>query len=191
MTRTLLGALLVALILALVAPAGAQAKDPRWHFYTSDHHRYRSPWFAGAHRIMIGFGCNRSPWYAHDSRCPGSQGYHHGIDIAMDCGTPLYAGLSGRVLSPSAPGRPGSAYGVHPFRLRVKAYGRSVDILIGHARTVFVKSGERVKAGQRIALASDSGAPDGCHLHFEVRPVDGGYHSAIRPRKWLQLRAVV
>ncbi|MFT4264576.1 MAG: M23 family metallopeptidase [Nocardioides sp.] len=178
--------LLVPAVPATLAPV-AYADDPRWEFYTSDHHAYRSPWFRGAHRIMIGFGCNASPWYDHDPRCPGTQGFHHGIDVAMDCGTPIHAGLAGRVLSPSAPGAPGPAYGVHPFRLRVRADGRTLDIVIGHARKVFVKPGQRVRVGQRIALASDSGAPDGCHLHFEVRPKGGGYTTAIRPRRWLQL----
>lgn len=137
---------------------------------------------------MIGFGCNASPWYEPDSRCPGRDGFHHGIDVAMACGTTLRAGLAGVVLSPDAPGTPGAGYGVHPFRLRITGPGGPHDILIGHARTVFVHPGERVRAGQRIALASDSGAPDGCHLHFEVRPVGGDYTAAIDPRPWLMLR---
>ncbi len=44
---------------------------------------------------MIGFGCTRAPSYAPDSRCRHSSGYHHGLDIAMPCGTALFAGLVG------------------------------------------------------------------------------------------------
>jgi murein DD-endopeptidase MepM/ murein hydrolase activator NlpD len=161
--------------------------DPRWRFYTADHHWYSSPWFRGMHRIMIGFGCNASPWYAHDPRCPGTEGFHHGIDVAMSCGTPLRAGIAGVVLPPSAPGTPGAAYGVHPFRIRITGKHGSHDVLIGHARTVFVRPGHHVRRGQRIARASDSGAPDGCHLHFEVRPPGGGYTTAVAPRRWLRL----
>lgn len=133
---------------------------------------------------MIGFGCTPAPYYAPDPRCPGGEGFHHGIDVAMPCGTPLFSAVTGTVLEPDAPGSPGAAYGVHPFRIRVG--GR--DILIGHTRTVFVQPGARVHPGERIALSSDSGAPDGCHLHFEVRPHGSGYAAALDPAALLRLR---
>jgi len=132
---------------------------------------------------MIGYGCNASPWYAHDPRCPGRHGFHHGIDVAMPCGTPLLSAVDGVVLSPSSPGAPGSAYGVHPFRIRTGDH----DVLIGHTVRVFVRPGEHVHPGQRIALAGDSGAPDGCHLHFEVRRAGGGLSTATDPAPLLQL----
>ena len=134
---------------------------------------------------MIGFGCNASPWYAHDARCPGREGFHHGIDVAMACGTPLTSDVSGVVLSPSAPGSPGPAYGVNPFRIHTG----DVDVLIGHTRQVFVHPGQQVRPGQRIALSSDSGAPDGCHLHFEVRP--HGRRRLHRPRPRTLAEAVL
>jgi murein DD-endopeptidase MepM/ murein hydrolase activator NlpD len=190
--RRLLGMTVLATVLALVvglvvgltsaAPAGAKP-DPRWRFYTHDTTRYTSPWFAGARRIMVPYGCTRAPYYDPDPRCAHRRGFHHGIDVAMPCGTPIYAGHRGRVLSPSAPGRPGPAYGVHPFRIRSGPH----DILIGHARRVYVRPGQLVHRGQLIARASDSGAPDGCHLHFEVRPNGGGYTTAIAPRRYLKL----
>jgi len=40
---------------------------------------------------------------------------------------------------------------------------------------------------KRIALASDSNAPDGCHLHFEVRTQGGGVSDAVDPARLLQL----
>jgi murein DD-endopeptidase MepM/ murein hydrolase activator NlpD len=157
--------------------------DPRWRFYTDDHAWHSSPWFAGSHRVMIGYGCNTAPWYSHDSRCPGRQGFHHGIDVAMPCGTPLYSAVDGVVVDPSSPGSPGSAYGVHPFRIRTGDH----DVLIGHTIDVFVRPGQQVHPGQRIALAGDSGAPDGCHLHFEVRRAGGGLSSAVDPAPLLRL----
>jgi murein DD-endopeptidase MepM/ murein hydrolase activator NlpD len=165
------------------APAATESADPRWRFYTDDRALHTSPWFEGAHRVMIGYGCNAAPWYSHDPRCPGRQGFHHGIDVAMPCGTPLLSAVDGVVVDPSAPGAPGSAYGVRPFRIRTGDH----DILIGHTTRVFVRSGQRVHAGQRIALVGDSGAPDGCHLHFEVRRAGGGLSSAVDPARWLQL----
>ena len=79
--------LLVALaaLLGLTVPP-ASAKDPDWVFYTSDKHHYTSPWYAGAHRIMVPFGCTEAPYYDHDPRCPGDEGFHHGLDIAIPCG---------------------------------------------------------------------------------------------------------
>lgn len=132
---------------------------------------------------MIGYGCTPAPYYDHDPRCPGRQGFHHGVDVAMPCGTLLRAGVAGRVLAPASPGAPGPAYGVHPFRIRTGPY----DVLVGHTRTVLVEPGQRVRTGQPIARASDSGAPDGCHLHFEVRRAGGGLSSAVDPAKLLRL----
>jgi murein DD-endopeptidase MepM/ murein hydrolase activator NlpD len=157
--------------------------DPRWHFYSSDTRRHGSPWFAGQHRVMIGYGCTPAPYYDHDPRCPGRQGFHHGIDVAMPCGTPLFSAVRGVVLDPSDSGTPGAAYGEHPFRIHTG----SVDVLLGHARQVFVRPGDAVRPGQRIALASDSGAPDGCHLHLEVRRHGGGLSEAMDPAGQLRL----
>ena len=164
-------------------PSPTDRPDPRWRFYTDDTAWHTSPWFEGAHRVMIGYGCNASPWYAHDSRCPGREGFHHGIDVAMPCGTPLLSAVDGVVLDPSSPGAPGAAYGVHPFRIRSGDH----DILIGHTIHVLVRPGDRVHPGQRIALAGDSGAPDGCHLHFEVRRAGGGLSTAVDPAPFLRL----
>src|SRR4029078_1424707 len=126
------------------SPSPHDVPDPRWRFYTDDVAWHTSLWFEGAHRVMIGYGCNASPWYDHDPRCPGRQGFHHGIDVAMPCGTPLRSAVAGVVLDPSSSGAPGEAYGEHPFRIRTASY----DILIGHARRVFVQPGDRVAKGQ-------------------------------------------
>ena len=164
-------------------PTPTERPDPRWRFYGADTTSHTSPWFAGAHRVMIGFGCTVAPYYDHDPRCPGHEGFHHGIDVAMPCGTPLRSDVDGVVLSPSSPGTPGPAYGVHPFRIRTGRY----DVLVGHARRVYVHPGERVHVGQPIALSSDSGAPDGCHLHFEVRRAGEGLTGAVDPANLLRL----
>jgi murein DD-endopeptidase MepM/ murein hydrolase activator NlpD len=134
---------------------------------------------------MIAFGCTRAPYYAPDPRCTGRHGFHHGLDIAMPCGTALYAGYRTRVVDPSSAGSLGAAYGGWAFRLRSGALHK--DFVIGHVRHVFVEPGDLVRRGQLVARASDAGAPDGCHLHFEVRPPAGGYQSAVRPDRFLRL----
>ncbi|NUS51437.1 MAG: M23 family metallopeptidase, partial [Nocardioidaceae bacterium] len=154
-----------------------QRADPRWRFYVRDRHRYTSPWFAGAHRLMIGYGCTRAPYYSPDPRCPGRQGFHHGMDVAMPCGTPLYSAVRGRVVDPRSAGAPGAAYGPYAFRIRTG----DVDVLVGHVLEVYVDPGDVVRPGRLIARANDQGAPDGCHLHLEVRHAAGGLSDAVDP----------
>lgn len=168
--------------LSATPPATAEP-DPDWVFYSKDKTRYRSPWYAGRHRVMIPFGCTRAPYYAPDPRCQKQRGFHHGIDVALPCGTRLTAGRRAWVASPSGLG---SAYGEHPLLLR--NFRDDWDLVLGHARRVFVEPGDRVRRGQVIARASDSGAPDGCHLHFEQRAVKGGLSTAVKPRRLLHLR---
>lgn len=71
------------LLAAVPSPAGAGAADPRWRFFTSDRTFYHSPWYAGAHRIMIPFGCTRAPYYSPDPRCAQRRGFQHGFDIVI------------------------------------------------------------------------------------------------------------
>ncbi|MCW2795108.1 M23 family metallopeptidase [Nocardioides sp.] len=179
--KRLLGVLLPLLLCLLAAPVRADG-DPRWIFYTRDTTYYTSPWFAGAHRIMVPFGCTRAPYYSPDPRCEHGHGFHHGLDIAMPCGTRLFAANGGRVVSNDGLG---PAYGDNPLMLRNVRLG--YDLVIGHTRRVYVHEGERVKPGTLIARASDNGAPDGCHLHFEKRAVGGGLDSAVWPRPLLDL----
>ncbi len=155
-------------------------------FWVKDKRFYYSDWYAGRHRKMINFGCTRAPYYQPDPRCVRNRGYHHGLDVAMRCGTRLYAGFGGRVVRPDSPGSLGPAYGAHAFRIRNQRLDR--DFVIGHVRRVYVDPGDRVRSGQVVARASDAAAPDGCHLHFEVRPKRSGYASAVNPRTYIRLR---
>ncbi len=170
-----------------VAPK-VSTQPARRRFWVRDRRRYRSPWYAGAHRRMISFGCTPAPFYAPDPRCAHRHGFHHGLDIAMPCGTRLFSALRGRVVDPRSAGALGPSYGAHGFRIRSRRF--HADIVIGHTRRVFVRPGELVRRGDPIALSSDMGAPDGCHLHFEVRPPGAAYQQAVNPRELLHLRAV-
>lgn len=180
--RRLCALTLAAVLIGLLAGPATARPDPRWHFYTKDTTRYTSPWFGKSHRIMIPFGCTRAPYYSPDPRCPHRRGFHHGLDVAMVCGTRIYAGINGWAVGK---GDLGPAYGVNPLRMR--NHVRGVDIVIGHTRTVYVEPGDRIHRGDLIALASDSGAPDGCHLHFEVRDLGGSLDTVHHPRNLLRL----
>src|SRR3954453_1815255 len=121
-----LAAALVALVLVGTLAGSASARDPRWVFYTKDRTAYTSPGFAGAHRIMVPFGCTSAPYYSPDPRCRDGRGFHHGMDIAMACGTPLYARFRVRVVANVSLG---SAYGDNPVLLRNRK--KHVDLVIG------------------------------------------------------------
>jgi murein DD-endopeptidase MepM/ murein hydrolase activator NlpD len=200
MTRLLLRGLTgLALLAATLSPASAvevplptasqaQAGAPAAEriFWVKDKHHYRSPWYAGKHRKMINFGCTPAPYYDPDPRCRRERGYHHGLDIHMACGTRLFAGFTGVVVNPRSRGALGPAYGRRAFRIR--NHRKDVDVVIGHPGRVYVSPGERVRRRDLIARASDDGAPDGCHLHFETRPIGGSYTDAFRPHPYLDLR---
>lgn len=86
---------------------------------------------------------------------------HEGIDFIAETGTAIISAASGIVLTVER----------HP------QYGNMVEIDHGnelitryaHASQTFVKPGEFVKRGQRIAAVGTTGRSTGPHLHFEVR----------------------
>jgi murein DD-endopeptidase MepM/ murein hydrolase activator NlpD len=90
----------------------------------------------------------------------GRSALHTGLDFQADPGTPILAAAGGVVV----------AQEVHP------AYGNMVEIDHGndlitryaHASKVFVKKGDLVKRGQKIAEVGTTGRSTGPHLHFEV-----------------------
>lgn len=161
------------------------AFDPRNKFFDADERLRTSPWFEGHGRVMIGFGCTDAPWYDASSQCSGGAGFHHGIDVAVPCGTPVRSAVRGTLIGPGRSSGLGTAYGSKAFLIRDPAAGR--DIIVGHTEKVLASPGATVEAGQQIALAGANGAPDGCHLHLEVRPVGGSVSSAVDPAQLLQL----
>ncbi|MDP3033357.1 MAG: M23 family metallopeptidase [Rhodocyclaceae bacterium] len=96
---------------------------------------------------------------------------HEGIDFIAEPGTPILA----------------AAAGIVQVAERHPQYGNMVDIDHGnnlvtryaHAQQLFVKPGEFVKRGQRIAAVGSTGRSTGPHLHFEVR-VGGAAQNPMR-----------
>ena len=86
---------------------------------------------------------------------------HEGIDFLADMGSPVSAAATGVV----------QFAGFHP------QYGYMVDVDHGndlvtryaHLSKLFVKDGDVVQRGQRMALSGSTGRSTGPHLHFEVR----------------------
>ncbi|WP_409484628.1 M23 family metallopeptidase [Arsenicicoccus dermatophilus] len=154
-------------------------------FWTGDRRCFTSPWYAGAHPVMIGFGCNPSPWYRKAAVCRWRGGVHHGVDVDMPVGTPVFAGSGGIALV--NPRTTGSAYGRHRLILRA---GRT-DVVLGHLSRLTVRDGQVVRNGQLLGWSGMSGVEraDGPHLHVEVRPAGTTYTRAVDPGRVLHLAA--
>jgi murein DD-endopeptidase MepM/ murein hydrolase activator NlpD len=163
-------------------PAEPSPVDKRNRFFHPDKAPYASPWYEGKRRIMIGYGCTPAPYYRPHPRCRNQNGFHHGVDVALPCGARLFSPITGMVVAPGSGGRPGPAYG--RLVLRIRAGGR--DYLIGHAQKLYVRPGGRVRAGQLVAEVGDLGAPDGCHLHAEVRRAGRDLDGAVDPTPFLR-----
>lgn len=94
----------------------------------------------------------------------GRRARHEGLDFAAPRGTPIHAAGPGVVV----------------FAGRHPAYGNQVDIDHGdglltryaHARKLFVRAGDIVHQGDKIAEVGSTGRSTGPHLHFEVRIED-------------------
>ena len=86
------------------------------------------------------------------------------VDIANQCGTPIYAAAAGKVILSDATGWNGG-YGKY---IKIQ-HSNGVVTLYAHASHLFVDSGENVGRGQLIAYVGTTGRSTGCHLHFEVR----------------------
>lgn len=90
----------------------------------------------------------------------GTTALHSGLDYSAEPGTAIYAAAGGVVVTQE----------FHP------QYGKMVEIdhgndlvtRYGHSSRVFVKKGDLIKRGQKIAEVGNSGRSTGSHLHFEV-----------------------
>ena len=90
----------------------------------------------------------------------GRSALHTGLDFQADPGAPILAAAGGVVVTQE----------VHP------QYGNMIEVDHGndlvtryaHASRVFVKKGDLIKRGQKIAEVGTTGRSTGPHLHFEV-----------------------
>jgi murein DD-endopeptidase MepM/ murein hydrolase activator NlpD len=91
----------------------------------------------------------------------GQNAMHEGVDFVAEAGTPIYA----------------SAGGVVDYASNQPDYGNMVEIDHGndivtryaHCSKIFVKVGQVVMRGEKIAEVGSTGRSTGNHLHFEVR----------------------
>ncbi len=119
-----------------------------------------------AGRITSGFGMRFHPILKERRK-------HTGLDFGAAYGTSIYAAGPGVVLS--------AGYRKGYGNTVVIDHGGGISTLYGHASRLFVREGQSVKRGDKIAAVGSTGLSTGPHLHFEVR-VNG---TPVDPRKYL------
>ncbi|NLC71395.1 MAG: M23 family metallopeptidase [Desulfuromonadaceae bacterium] len=117
-------------------------------------------------QISSPFGVRKSPF-------SGRQIFHEGIDIVAPLGTPVFASAKGTVST--------AGYNAGYGNLIVVDHGNGFQTAYGHNSKIFVKVGQQVKKGQKIASVGSTGRSTGPHLHYEVRL----HGKPVNPRKFL------
>jgi murein DD-endopeptidase MepM/ murein hydrolase activator NlpD len=125
--------------------------------------------------LPVGSPYNASSFGRRIDPFTGQMAMHEGIDFLAELGSDVGAAAAGVV----------QFSGFHP------QYGYMIDIDHGndlvtryaHLSKLFVKEGDVVQRGRRIALSGSTGRSTGPHLHFEVR----FRGVAQNPAKFLQL----
>lgn len=98
---------------------------------------------------------------------------HTGLDIAASSGTAIKAAASGTVTFAGYKG----SYG---YLVKIKC-DNGYEMWYGHCSKLYVRNGQRVSAGEKIAAVGSTGNSTGPHLHFEIRK-NG---KALNPQKYM------
>jgi murein DD-endopeptidase MepM/ murein hydrolase activator NlpD len=105
--------------------------------------------------ITAGFGYRKNPFTSRGSE------FHKGIDFAASYGQTVKATGDGIVIFA---GRH-AGYG----KMVVISHGYGITTAYGHNSKLLVKQGDKVKKGQAISQAGNTGRSTGTHLHYEVK----------------------
>lgn len=114
---------------------------------------------------------------------------HLGQDMAASDGTAIRAIADGQVTTVRNPANGGSGY----LGIRHVIDGKVVYSGYYHMwqATKYVKVGQKVKKGERIALVGNSGPSTAPHLHFEIwQNAFHGTGRAINPTPWMKAQGV-
>ena len=90
----------------------------------------------------------------------GRSALHTGLDFQAEPGTPILAAAGGVVVGQEAHPEYGNVVEVD--------HGNELVTRYAHASRVFVKKGDLVRRGQKLAEVGSTGRSTGPHLHFEV-----------------------
>jgi murein DD-endopeptidase MepM/ murein hydrolase activator NlpD len=104
--------------------------------------------------VTSDFGTRLDPWTAE-------RRMHQGLDIATPHGQPVYTPSDGTVVFAGTEG----SYG----KVLVLDHGYGVKTRYAHLSEIFVRTGGRVRRGDKVAAVGNTGRSTGTHLHYEVR----------------------
>lgn len=104
--------------------------------------------------MSSGYGYRRDPVY-------GSTRFHEGLDFAASTGTAVYATADGQVEVAEWKGGYGQCIDIN--------HGYNYLTRYGHLSRILVRSGQKVKRGEKIGEVGSTGKSTGSHLHYEVR----------------------
>ncbi|MBX9424524.1 MULTISPECIES: M23 family metallopeptidase [Streptomyces] len=111
---------------------------------------------------------------------------HSGQDFAVPVGTPVKAAGAGTVVKAGPNGGgDGPAYG----NAIVVKHANGTYSQYAHLSKIKAHVGQKVAAGQQIALSGNTGNSSGPHLHFEIRTTPN-YGSAVNPAAFLRSHGV-
>ena len=85
---------------------------------------------------------------------------HYGLDYAASTGTPIYASDGGTVIA-------AQWHGNYGYYVKID-HGGGYQTLYAHCSKMYVKPGDKVFQGQKIAAVGNTGRSTGPHCHFEV-----------------------
>ena len=91
----------------------------------------------------------------------GQHAMHEGVDFIAEPGTPIFAAAGGIVVAAENHYQYGNMIEID--------HGNDFTTRYGHASKLFVKVGDLVQRGRKIAEVGSTGRSTGPHLHFEVR----------------------
>ena len=109
--------------------------------------------------------------YTSDSVRLYRSGTHSGVDFRASVGTEVYAMADGTIIGTGDTDIycKGASFGKWVF---IK-YDNGLSSTFGHLSVIYAKTGDRVKAGNLVALSGNTGHTTGPHLHVTVYASDG------------------
>ncbi len=134
---------------------------------------FRLPFDTEVNKIEITdhFGARKDPF-------TGVEGdFHHGVDFALNWHSSILAAADGKVTFAGANDSLGNY-----VMIRHGILGQTTYTLYGHLSAIFVREGDKVRAGQTIGLEGgdpkkdpNPGSSTGDHLHFAILDRDEKY----------------
>ena len=115
-----------------------------------------------------------SPYGKRVDPVSGRAGFHTGVDIANDTGTPVRCTADGRVAFAGWEG----GYG----KLVVVDHGNGFQTYYGHLSEIKTSAGAELQRGDEVGLMGATGNTTGPHVHYEIRL----YGAPVNPIQYMQ-----